>query len=263
MNTASSTKGDHPHCTSQMIPRHAYWRRRYREHRYLEHLTENELLQRAKDLLGNQLTLTNDLKIGFYDFTHDSDYLLMAWTHVLEEFVLRGYRPPSPFKGNLDDIQIPKYDWPGVRKAIKQIRSIKYSKDGALFKYGSKKYLQRMVESGSIRIAAAASYDDPSLNPAIRDSELEISLISLPSEVHLEAYDGKTGQKKGTIIPVGNLKWTRKAGTNFYVYCLASRFDPRMFGDFEADGCVVIKNPVRFVERFRLSGIGVFPNGTA
>jgi len=98
--------------------------------------------------LGNQLTLTDDVKIGFYDFMRDSDYLMMAWTHVLEEFVLRGYHPPAPLEGKLDDIQIPKYDWPGVRKAVKQIRSFNYSKDGALFKYGKEEYLRPMVEAG-------------------------------------------------------------------------------------------------------------------
>jgi hypothetical protein len=145
-------------------------------------------------------------------------------------------------------MQIPKYDWPSVQRAIKQIRSISYSEDGALFKYGKEKFLRPMVETGSIRIMAAATYDDPSLNPAIRDSELEISLISLPSEVRLQAFDGKTGKPKGIIRPTGNVIWTERARSNVYVYCLASRFDPRMFGDFEADSCVVIKDPVRFVE---------------
>ncbi len=125
---------------TELITRHVHWRRQYRRRRYLEHLKEDALVQRAKDLLASQVTLTDDLKIGFYDFRIDGDYLMMAWTHILEEFALRNYRPPAPFEGRLDDMQIPKYDWPGVQRAIKQIRSISYSEDGALFKYGKEKF---------------------------------------------------------------------------------------------------------------------------
>jgi hypothetical protein len=233
---------------SKTIPRHVLWRRQYRNYRYLQYLSKEELLQRAKDVLANQLTLTDERKIGFYDFVLDGDYLLKVWTHVLEEFVLRGYVPPAPFeKSSIDDIQVPKYEWPGLDKAIENFRAIVTDKS-VLIKFGKDEHLRVMIEVGSLRVSSAASYADPSLNPAIRDSELELSLLSLPSEVHLEVFDGKTGHSKGTLTPTGNVKWTMKARTNYYAYCLASRFDPRMFGDFEADAFVVIKDPVRFVE---------------
>jgi hypothetical protein len=230
------------------IARHVFWRRQYRQRRYLQYLTEDELVQRAKDILANQLTLTGGLKIGFYDFESEGDSLLQAFTHVLEELVLRGYVPPAPLAGKIADAQIPKYDWPGLPKAIHHFRNIVLPRDGVLIKYGKTEHLRDMIDVGRIRISSAASYDDPSLNAAIRDTELEISQILLPSEVELEVFDGKTGQRKGTITPAGHITFTAKANTNYYAYCLASRFDLRMFGDFDADACVVIKEPVRFVE---------------
>lgn len=105
-----------------------------------------------------------------------------------------------------------------------------------------------LLEKGALRIAAAAMYDDPSLSPAVRDTELEISVNELPTEVRLMVYDGKTGKAKGPLQPRGNITMTAKARSNFYVYCLGGDFSLRMFGDFDADACLIINDPGRFVE---------------
>ena len=43
-----------------------------------------------------------------------------------------------------------------------------------LFKYAPRRYVDDFV-TGSVRLRAASSYDDPSLSSAIRDDELQIA----------------------------------------------------------------------------------------
>jgi hypothetical protein len=115
-----------------------------------------------------------------------------------------------------------------------------------LVKYGKAKHLRAAFEKGVIRIAPAASMDDPSLNPAIRDRELEAYVQPPPSEMTLHAYDGKTGKPKGVFNPIGNVI-RRASRTNYYVYCLSGALAPRLFIDFGYDSCLIFREPAAFV----------------
>jgi hypothetical protein len=231
-----------------MMPRHKVWRKQYRQRRYMEYLTEDELVQRAKDILSNTTVLTDDLKIGLHPIGAEGEYWWRKFTDFLEECVLREYRYPEPLAYKMDDTQIPKYDWPGLENAVTAWKSRGLVPGKFLLKYGKACFLKPLLEKGVLRIAPAAMYDDPSLSPAVRDTELEISIAALPSEVSLMAYDGKTGRPKGPVHAAGNVTMTVKARSNFYVFCLAAAFSLRMFGDFDADSCLLIKDPIRFIE---------------
>ncbi|MGI8733749.1 MAG: hypothetical protein ACR2LM_10670 [Pyrinomonadaceae bacterium] len=198
--------------------------------------------------MSNMTVLTEGLKIGLHPVGPELEYWGRNFTDFLEECVVRGYKYPQPLAHKMDDTQIPKYDWPGLESAVSGFASKKLEPGKFLLKYGQTRFLQPLLEKGIVRIAPAAMYDDPSLSPAVRDTELEISIAALPSEVKLVAYDGKTGQLKGPVHPKGNITMTAKARSNYYVLCLAAAFSLRMFGDFNADSCLLIKDPVRFVE---------------
>ncbi len=118
-----------------------------------------------------------------------------------------------------------------------------------LVKFGRAKYLRRSLEEGVIRIMPASFYADPSLNQAIKDAELQIKFFCLPSEVQLEAFDGKTGKPKGHIKTEGNVTYTLEANSNYYAYCLTSALSIRLFGDFEADSCLIVKSGGDFIVR--------------
>ena len=60
-------------------------------------------------------------------------------------------------------------------------------------------------------------------------------------------YNGKTGEYKGDIQPK-NFVYTTRSKTNYYVYCLSLVFAPRLFLDFDADACLVIRKPSDFQE---------------
>ncbi|WP_459991228.1 hypothetical protein [Methylosoma difficile] len=243
-----------------------FWRMQYRTRRYLEHLNEDELVKRFKDLLANITALTeaDDMfKIGLQPITEGGGYWAELGTHILEECVLREYEYPAPFAYKLSDSQIPKHKWPGLQKAQQAFKLMNLKEGSFLVKFGKYEYLRPTLDTGLVRIMPASYYDDPSLNSAIRDSELEVSIFGLPSETKIEAICGKTGESKVLIEPIGNIKYTRQSSTNYYAYCLASAYSPRLFGDFEADCCLIIKNPCQFVELLMLEFYKKYPDFSA
>jgi len=233
----------------RFIKRHDLWRRQYRSRRYLEHLSEEDLITRFNDVFTNQLLLNEQLKISFHSINEEGEYWMIVFTHILEEFVLRGYKHPEPIGKRFEEIQIPKYDLEGLPKAVESFKKMNLVQGKFLLKYGKYLYLQSCLEEGKIRVMPASSYEDPSLNPAIRDAELEVKIAGIPSEINMEVFDSKTGQSKGFITPTGNVNYTLKSRTNYYVYCLADIYSLRMYGDFEADCCLVIKDPDKFLQK--------------
>jgi len=227
------------------------WRHQYRQRRYMVHLTEKELQQRAKDVFLNLLVLTEENKIGFPPIDDEGSYWMVRWADILEEFVLRYGPYPAGFKkGFIKEVRIPRPDDPLAPKAAQVVKSLDRSqlKPGTfLVKYGKAEHLRQAFEKGVIRIAPAASMDDPSLNPAIRDRELEVYVQPPPSEMKLHAYDGKTGKPKGVFNPVGN-RVRRTSRTNYYVYCLSGALAPRLFIDFDYDSFLIFAEPAAFVK---------------
>lgn len=232
------------------MKRHEMWRAQYRTRRHMEHLAEDELRQRAKDVFLNQLVLTNEAKIGLPPINAEGQYWMIQGTHVLEEFVIRYGPYPAGFtNGFMKDISIPRPDVPLAEFAAKAVQSREVAQGTYIVKYGKAQYLKQAFGNGKIRIAPAASYSDPSLNPAIRDEELELTIQPPPSEFRMEIIDPNTGEKKGDIKPIGN-KITTSSQTNYYIYCLSHLFTPRLFLDFDhADACLLITNPQKFIKR--------------
>lgn len=236
------------------MKRHEWWRKEYRERRYMEHLTEDELHQRTKDVFLNLMVITEENKVGLHPVNAEGRYWMSVWTHVLEEFVLRFGPYPAGFdKGFIQNLRVPSPEDPLAARAAAVVKALNKSdlRPGSyLVKYGKAEYLQQTFTKGIIRIAPAASYDDPSLNSAIRDRELEIYVQPPPSEMKLYAYDGKTGKPKGVFNPIGNI--IRKTSeSNFYVYCVSRILTPRLFLDFDADACLILKRPAAFIENIR------------
>ena len=231
------------------MKRHMVWRSQYRRRRYLEHVGEDELIQRFKDVMSNQTVLTEDLKIGLHPIQHGGEYWGVMFTHILEECVLRKYKYPEPFAYHISDALIPKFDWPGLSRAVEQFNKLNLQPGSFLVKFGKAEHLRDTLETGTIRILPASHYGDPSLNQAIKDSELQVQFFDLPAEVKLEVVDGKTGKPKGHIQPTGNVAYTLESNSNYYAYCMTSALSIRLFGDFEANACLIVRSPSDFIVR--------------
>ena len=116
-----------------------------------------------------------------------------------------------------------------------------------LVKFGNKKCLNKTKDIGKIRVKPASSYDDPSLNEAVRDSEL-LQTILLPQGTKLQkkVSSGEYEEIKG----IQNISVTNSYPTDFYVYCMAKVYHHRLFDDFDADACLLIYDTEIFLDKF-------------
>lgn len=230
------------------MERHDLWRLEYRQNRYMEFLSLDELVERTKDILTNMSILTAEGKIGLHGVNDVGKFWMIVWTHVLEEFVLRYGPYPNGFTdGSIIDTPIVKTTYPEPPKSKNAIDAIGGIKPNQLFKFGKHEYLVDMLKNGRIRIAPASFYSDPSLNKAIRDDELSFQVQKRADNFVVKNI---VGQK---IPAFGTVKFILESNTNYFVHCFAAAYTYREFDDFEADACVVISEPRTLVEKMMKS----------
>ena len=234
------------------------WSEEYTASRYMEHLNEEELVQRLKDIVDNLTVMNRYGGLHLRLPNSDSDYFFMLWCHIRKEYVLRGQG--YSFGITMGKIPLPRATWPGTTRAIEAISQIAQLEGNFLIKYGKRKYLQQTYNDGLIHLFPGTYYDDPSLNPALRDRELELTVEALPSETQMYLIDEHTGEKKQKLSPIKNIKITYFSKSDYYVYCMSHTYDIKLFHDFDADCCLIIKNPKEFIARlttkFRDSMLG-------
>ncbi len=202
---------------------------------YLGMLTIDELFERFR-LLGVSLMDINShgfLEPAAWDELHDK------WIHAATEILLRDL--------SLDD-ERGRPDWSfvqttGFRRAVSAYkrRTLKCS-DKILVKYGSAEFLRPALKQGIVRISPASYYNDPSLNAARRDAELDRVLIDAASDLT------STIRLRPEELREEPALYTRliQSTTDYYIFCLAGGWQPRLFNDFNADACLVITDPTRF-----------------
>lgn len=227
------------------MTRQEYIEKQYCANRYLQHLSLEDLIQRTIDVLANYHVLNDEGKIGLRPINEEGEYWMTLFIHIMTEMDLRKAGFPDGF---LKDAPLVKPTWPEIPKPVKAIKGISLNGD-YLVKYGEQRYLRPMLEEGILRIAPASSYSDPSLNLARKDSELEVSILLDPSESTVELVNEETFESERTIEVIGNLTATMNCTSDYYVYCLAMEYNVRLFDDFEADCCLIIQQPIKFVER--------------
>ena len=205
--------------------------------------------------MNNLSILTPEGKIGLLPVDTEGIHWMTLFTHIHEEYVYRNMYPPV-----LSDMPFPKSTAPNVPKAVSSLVDLEVPDPGhALIKFGKRARMQELYESGRIRIAPAGSYSDPSLNYAIADDELKFDQFMLQPEVKLTFLDKTTGELKNSK-PTSDVTVTTNVSTDFYVYCMTHTMNLRLFDDFEADSCVIIRKPAEFTARLNASMQRVLPD---
>ena len=215
------------------------WRVAYRADRYLKELTAEALDQRVAGILANAMRLDDDRKLrpiwftdenGFYRPDRDIDWLrLLTDTHT--ELGLRGRLDrklfptiETSFPRRLDD-----ETWcrrPDLVQQSSELRG-RYIRPKMFFKFGEKKWNERIM-GGRIRLRPASDFkNDGSKNPAIRDDELRFSCSD-----------------EGNIL-------REYRCDDYYVFCVSGVYDYRLYRDFKSDSCLVIRDAEEFGERIR------------
>jgi hypothetical protein len=223
------------------------WRQKYRLRPYLAHSSEQDVAARLRYLIENVTMLQADGKTGFLPLEPDGKHWYELIEHVQEEYGRRKANPPDGFlKGAL----VPNPTTPIARAAIRAIRSTSVPPEGTyLVKLGKREHMLDFYKRGRLKISPASSYSDPSLNLAVRDDELSISTYGLQSEVLIEAFDPNTGERLMATHPIGNMTYTSRTRTDYYVYCMGVSLDFRLFGDFGYNACVIVREHAAFEDR--------------
>jgi len=215
----------------------------YRRNRYLSGLSDGYLSRRLEDIVANVHTVDAHGLIS----VDVKDPVLFYWmsrlTEVDEELSLRDGPYPSGWKGirvNFDTM--PASLKPGQKEGI-ELDGKPRSPDKYFVKYGKRVYLERALEQGVIRIAAASSYSDPSLNPSIRDDELGL-MIAPVSQPPFDAQPVCAALVAPHRKPIDV-----RMESDYLVFCASEVLARRLLFDFEADSCLLIHDPTEFSHR--------------
>ena len=218
----------------------------YEFRRYMNHLSDEFLKTRAKDVFFNRAVsapthaLVNAPPLGWDHLWRDvvdeaRGRFGDTGGHDLMELVKAEFRTAWNARPRLSSEAVRRF----IRRAPTRPFSVRYSK---------RKYLEDLVRYGRIRISSASCYNDPSLNPAVRDEELELAIQPNPSEYRFEVIDPQTREVRQRIPVRGNIITTR-APTDYYILCMSDLLAPYLFYDFDADACVVFTKTELFLDR--------------
>lgn len=244
---------------AEALPRHIVQRRQYDSHRYARHLSQAELNRRIRDIFCNLLRVNSEAKIDMGPITPAKEIWLEKWTHVLEEMQLRHGPFPAGFTRDiLHSEPFPDLASDLARKAASTLSSTGLKRGEVLIKFGKREYLERLHCAGSLRIQPASYFAKTEHNGAVRDDELAINmcvvlsrkellrLVKNPQDVPPEAPDQR--------VEVG----LRTLG-DYWLYCLTNSVEPRLFVDFNADSCVIIRDRNRFAQMLREATLSRIP----
>jgi hypothetical protein len=234
--------------TALVMPRHEAWRAAYRANRYMIDASDQNVAQRCRDITVNMMGVDASGRITPGSPTPSRVQWWERWTHILEEFALRGIG----FRSDLELIGRDAMPWvsaPEPPRGLKILRGSRLPSTPYLARIGRKEHLREAYTRGRIRIAPAASYADAPLNSAIRDDELTVTATASGRHMNLRRYDPRTGKEGEPIQVSGEMQWSTRLTQNFYVLCLTHSYDLRLLDDFRGDALLLITDPGRFVKR--------------
>jgi hypothetical protein len=220
------------------------WRRQYHTRPYLEDASDAELADRFRTIMQNMTTLTVTGEIGVLPREPHGKRWYRLYAELEEAYRRRGFVLTGP--------RLPCPAYPTAPRALAALGHITVPEAGTyLVKYGQRKHMIDLYVKGQVMVKPATSYHDPSLNLAIRDDELEVTGIALRSEVVIGIPDRNTGKPILEAHPLSNIVLTSRSIKNYFVYCLSSVFDVRLFDDFGYDACVILADPAEFIQRIQ------------
>jgi hypothetical protein len=222
---------------------------RYEQDRYLAHLSADELFQRTADVMANALLLNEANRAAGGD---PADKTTIRWFQLLSDVTTELHLRSIPELVWYPEVLKRRQHFINPRRKASRaaIRLVSSSKGRFtppfIVKYGEQKYMRSMIESGSA-LVRPASYYSKHPTPAIGDNEIEIILQPPPNRIPTDAPELDVPPAAQTHRS-GRIK--RTAATDYYVYCLSHELEPRLFGDFGYDSCLVIKDTLAFLNRF-------------
>lgn len=114
--------------------------------------------------------------------------------------------------------------------------------------------MDRLFREGSIRIQPASYFARTDLNGAVRDDErrLPLSFALSTEEIRRLVLNP---QDVPDVTPDQRVDVSFRSPADYWMYCVTESIGPRLFVDFEADACVVIRDRKRFAERLQRGAV--------
>jgi len=247
--------------TEQRMARSDVWRLQYRRDRYARHLLHAELIRRFNDLLLNLVTVTpNGIGLGSGEISPDeisneSTVWMEKVTHVLEEFKLRYGPYPGGLKGNAPPVsKIPELASELARKTARRLEARGADPSDVFIKFGQRKYMEMLYSSGGLRIQPATYFAATVHNEAVKDDELTIEASLDLSREEIAALVSNP-QEVPAASPRQRVDVKLQLESDYWLYCLSSSLVPRLFIDYDADACVVIRDRARFTSMLQKAGL--------
>ncbi len=217
----------------------------------MRHLSQLELNRRIRDVFLNLLRLTPEAKIGVLEVNDANVIWMEKWTHVLEEMQLRFGPYPAGFTRDIFHSEpFPDFASALAEKAARKLSSLGLRKGDVFLKFGKRAHMESLYDAGGLRIQAASFFGNKNLTGALQDDELSLPLsfaISREDVVKLVINP----QDVPSVIPEQRVDVRFQSPGDYWLYCLTSSVEPRLFVDFGADACVIIRDRQEFRDRLR------------
>ena len=116
-----------------------------------------------------------------------------------------------------------------------------------LYRFSTRKYICDLMHKGDLCLNPATKYGEKGLSKGAFDpNELKFAQ-TLPDGIKFEAFCGKTGKSKGILDVIKADPLIAESETNYYVFCMTYNYLKSMYCEFEADTCLVIADPDKFI----------------
>ena len=225
----------------------------YWDKRYLSHLTDAELSDRAADCIGLASTLTDANKIGVVPVAGnglaDINPVWVKCGDVFEECRIRyGTHFVSEKKNFIKRCSMPsRISEQRMRLASRMIYILSSAGADAIIRFGKSRHIKPFFQNGDLRMSPASMYQKTFEDKARRDNEMAMKIHARHS-----AHGAPVARE------------TIRCG-NYWMWCATRlpknvKVSQRLFGDFDADSCVVIRRGNDFLHDFASICNDMIPN---
>lgn len=123
-----------------------------------------------------------------------------------------------------------------------------------LYRYSELRWLERALIFGEFRLVPASSYYDLEADAARQDDELCRIRAVAANELVITGEDGNA------VKPLGDVTFTSRLSSDYYVICFSTEWSPGDNGGFSGvDACLVIEDPESLLERLHAEIEKVLP----
>jgi hypothetical protein len=133
-----------------------------------------------------------------------------------------------------------------AKKAAERLDAVGATPGDVFIKFGKRKNMEMLYDEGRLRIQPATYFGAANHNLAIRDDELALKLTILAAREDLIALVSNP-QDVPVDIPSQRVDVHLKWASDYWLYCVSSSLTPRLFVDYDADACVIIRDRTRFI----------------